>query len=62
VHAEHAVGLGVGQDFYKSIGLLVGPGAGIGREREFADIIGDAGGLAQPGSYGAFNGAGNPPS
>jgi hypothetical protein len=34
VHAEHAVVFGIDEDFYETLGPLVGPGAGIGRERE----------------------------
>src|SRR5579864_854817 len=45
VHAEHAVGLGVGQDFDKAFGGQVHLGAGIGGEGKFADIVGDAGGF-----------------
>ena len=45
VHAEHAVGLGVGEDLHEAVGLLIGLGAAIGGERKFADIVGDAGGL-----------------
>src|SRR5947209_586922 len=32
VHAEHAVGLGIGQDFHKPVGLLIGLGAAVGGE------------------------------
>ena len=43
VHAEHAVGLGVGEDLHEAVGLLVGLGAAVGGEREFSDVVGDAG-------------------
>src|ERR1700722_3874048 len=45
VHAEHAVGLGVGQDFHESFGGQVHLGAGIGGEGKFADVVGDTGGF-----------------
>ena len=45
VHAEHAVGLGVGQDLHEAVGLVVGLGAAVGGERELADVVGDAGRL-----------------
>jgi hypothetical protein len=45
MHAEHAIGLGIGQDLHEAIGLLVGLGAAVRRERELADLVGDAGGL-----------------
>src|SRR5580704_11141910 len=45
VHAEHAVGLGVGQDFHKTFGGQVHLGAGIGSEGKFSDIVGDTGGF-----------------
>src|SRR6202140_1468633 len=45
VHAEHAVGLGVRQDFHKTFGGQVHLGAGIGGEGKFADVVGDAGGF-----------------
>src|ERR1700722_9941732 len=45
VHAEHAVGLGVGQNFHESFGGQVHLGAGIGGEGKFSDIVGDAGGF-----------------
>src|ERR1700722_3514580 len=43
VHAEHAVGLGVGQDFDEAVGGQVDLGAGIGGERKLPGIIGNAG-------------------
>jgi hypothetical protein len=45
VHAEHAVGRGVGQDLHEAVGRLVDLGAAVGGERELADVVGDAGGL-----------------
>ena len=42
VHAEHAVGLGVGEDFHKAFGVAHRPGAAVGGEGEFADLIVDA--------------------
>src|SRR5580704_4342544 len=45
VHAEHAVGFGVGQDFHKTFGGQVHLGAGIGGEGEFSDVVADVGGL-----------------
>ena len=44
-HAQHLVGLGVGQDLHKAVGGRDGLGAGIGGEGKFADLVGDAGGL-----------------
>ena len=38
VDAEHPVGLGVGQDFDEAVGLLVGLGAAVGGEWEFAGV------------------------
>ena len=43
MHAEHAVGLGVGEDFHEAVGLLVGLGAAVGGERKLAGVVGDAG-------------------
>src|SRR5579872_3205870 len=43
VHAEHAIGLGVGEDFDKAVGGEIGAGAGVGGERKFSGRIGDAG-------------------
>src|SRR3979411_1816727 len=43
VHAEHAVGLGVGEDFDETVGLMVDLGAAVGGEREFSRVLGDAG-------------------
>src|SRR5580693_10710135 len=45
VHAEHAIGLGVGQDFHKAFGGQIHLGASIGGEGKFSDIVGNAGGL-----------------
>ena len=45
MHAEHAVGLRIGQDFHKAFGLLIGLGAAIGGERKFSGIVCDARGL-----------------
>src|SRR5580693_10279960 len=45
VHAEHAVGLGVGQDFHESFGGQVHLGAGIGGEGKFADVVADVSSL-----------------
>src|ERR1700736_4312514 len=45
VHAEHAVAFRVRQDFHEAVGGVVDLGAAVGGEREFADVIGDAGGL-----------------
>ena len=45
VHAEHAVGFGIGEDFDEALRRQVGAGAGIGAERKFADLVGDAGGF-----------------
>ena len=36
VHAEHAVGLGVGEDLHEAVGLVVGLGAAVGGERELS--------------------------
>src|SRR5262245_45820235 len=43
VHAEHAVGLGVGEDLDEPVGGAVDLGAAIGGKRELADIVGNAG-------------------
>jgi hypothetical protein len=43
--AEHAVGLGIGQDLHEAIGGEIDLGAAIGAERKLADIVGDAGGF-----------------
>ena len=45
VHAEHAVGRGIGEDLHEAVGDVVGLGAAVGGERELADLVGDAGGL-----------------
>src|SRR5580700_1187669 len=45
VHAEHAVGLGVRQDFDKTFGGQVHLGAGIGGEGKFADVVADVSSL-----------------
>ena len=45
MHAEHAVGLGIGQDFDEAFGLLIGLGAAIGGERKLADVKRNAGRL-----------------
>ena len=37
-HAEHAVGLGVGDDLHEAVGLVVGLGAAVGEHRELADL------------------------
>ena len=42
VDAEHAVGLGVGEDLDDAFGLVHGLGAAVGEEGEFADLVGDA--------------------
>ena len=42
VHAKHAIGLGVGEDFDEAVGRKIRPGAGVGGEGEFADLVGDA--------------------
>src|SRR5437868_6346952 len=36
VHSEHAVGLGVGKNLYKAIGLVIDLGAAVGGERKFS--------------------------
>jgi hypothetical protein len=38
MHPEHAVGLGVGEDFHEAVGLMVGLGAAVGGEREFPTL------------------------
>src|SRR5262249_45960095 len=43
VHAEHAVGLGIGEDFHEAFGLQVRLCAAIGGKRKLAGIVGDAG-------------------
>src|SRR5579863_10701399 len=45
VHAEHAVGLGVGEDFDETVGGQIDLGAPVGGERKLADSVGDAGRL-----------------
>ena len=45
VNAEHAVGLGVGQNFHKAVGLLIGLGAAVGGEGKLAGVVSNAGGL-----------------
>ncbi len=40
--AQHAVGLGVGQDLHEAVGLAVGAAPRIGHERELARLVGDA--------------------
>ena len=45
VHAEHAVGLGVGEDLHEAVGGEVDLGAAVGGERKLADVVGDAGRL-----------------
>src|SRR5204863_300424 len=37
-HAEHAVGLGVGDDLDEAVGLAVGLGAAVGEHRKLADF------------------------
>ena len=44
VHAEHAVGLGVGEDLDAAVGLSQGAGAAVGPEREDALPVVDPGG------------------
>src|SRR5262249_37746807 len=39
------IGLGVGENFDEALGVAVGAGAAVGRERELADLIGGALGL-----------------
>ncbi len=43
VHTQHAVGFLIGEHLHKPVGCAVGAGTAIGGEREFANIIGDAG-------------------
>jgi hypothetical protein len=43
MHAEHAVGLGVGEDLHEAVGLQVDLGAAVGGEGKFADLVGNAG-------------------
>ena len=43
--AEHAVGLGVGENFHETLGGLVHLGAPVRGHRKLADIVGDAGGF-----------------
>src|ERR1700691_5043557 len=45
VYAEHAVGLGVRQDFHKTFGGQVHFGASIGGEGKFADVVADVSSL-----------------
>src|SRR5262249_57232020 len=42
VHAEHAVGFGVRQDFHEALGGQIDPGARIGGERKSSDIVRNA--------------------
>jgi hypothetical protein len=37
-HAEHAVGLGVGDHLHEAVGLVIGLGAAVGEHRELADL------------------------
>ena len=59
MHAEHAVGRLVGEDFHETVGVQHGAGAAVRREREFPDLVVDAGllqlflGLADRGDFGA---------
>ena len=41
MHAEHAVGFGVGENLHEAVGLLVGLGAAIGGGRGLGGIVGD---------------------
>src|ERR1700680_503912 len=41
VHAEHPVGLGVGQNFHEALGGLVDLGASVGGERELPNLVGN---------------------
>ena len=43
VDAEHAVGLGIGEDFHEALGLQVHLCAAIGGKGKFAGVVGDAG-------------------
>ena len=45
VDAEHAVGLGVGDDLDEAVGGQVDLGAAVGGEGKLADVVGDAGRL-----------------
>ena len=57
MHAEHAIGRGVGQNFDEAFGGAVRLGAAIGGEGELADLVGDPGlfqlflGLADGGHF-----------
>src|SRR6516162_4042329 len=43
VHAQHAVGLGIGEDLHEALGLQVRLCTAIGGKGKFAGIVGDAG-------------------
>src|SRR5262249_58146205 len=43
VHTEYAIGLGIGENFHKTVGLEIRLGAAIGGEGKLADIVGNAG-------------------
>ena len=45
MHAEHAVGLGIGEDLHEAVGGEIHLGAAVGGERKLADAISDAGSL-----------------
>src|SRR5215208_197860 len=43
MHAQHAVGVGVGEDLDEAIGRQIDLGAAVGGERKLADLVGKAG-------------------
>src|SRR5262249_20339774 len=45
MHAQHAVGLGIGDNFYETIGGQIDLGATISGEWKLADVVGDTGSL-----------------
>src|SRR5688572_5016568 len=45
MHAENAIGLGIGEDLDEAVRRLVDLGAAVRRERKLADFVFDAGGL-----------------
>src|SRR5215472_4070485 len=45
VDSEDPVGLALGENFDKTLGIAIGPGARIGGERELAGAVGHAGGF-----------------
>ena len=43
VNAEHAIGLGIGENFHETISGLIDLRAAVGSERKLANVVGDAG-------------------